>query len=194
MPELAPLVSITALLAFTTPGVGQQLHPLSTQIALGLARRSPPSAGASTTEGLQLVVRASRALTPRVGLVAEASVTRYGDESVFSALICPQGQICLDWPGQATGLAMAGLGAGLQPRINLGSLDFEVTATIGGYWLFRRATPLPAAAPGARATVGLGLPIGARTRVLLEAGALHLAAPGARDGNTRHIGIGVSFN
>jgi hypothetical protein len=126
--------------------------------------------------------------------VAEASVTRYGNETLIFPALCPVGQVCLDQPGQARGLAMAGLAAGLQPRLRLGLLELQITTTVGGYWLFYRATPVAAVAPGARATLGLALPIGERTRVLLEAGALYLTARGARDGNTRHLGIGVSFN
>jgi hypothetical protein len=123
--------------------------------------------------------------------VAEASVTRYGNETFILPARC---QVCLDQPGQARGLAMAGLAAGLQPRLSLGLLELQITTTVGGYWLFYRATPVAAVAPGARVTLGLGLPIGEHTRVLLETGALYLTAPGARDGDTRHLGIGVSFN
>jgi hypothetical protein len=89
---------------------------------------------------------------------------------------------------------MTGLAAGLQPRLMAGPLQVGVATTIGAYWLFRRAPPLPAAAPGARATLGLELPIGTRTRVVLEGGALILFAPGAHDAHSRHLGIGVGFN
>jgi hypothetical protein len=194
MLKLAPLVSITTLLAVTTPSLAQRPHQLSTQVVLSLARRSWPSAGASTTEGLQLAARVGRALVPRLAVMAEVSVTRYGDETLALADLCSQGQVCLNQPGQVPGLVMAGLAAGLQPWVSLGPLELQLTTTIGGYWLIHRPTPVAAVAPAARATLGLRLPLGARARVLLEAGALHLTAPGARDGNTRHVGIGVSFN
>jgi hypothetical protein len=190
-------ISLTALLgmlSLATPTVGQQSPRLSTQAGLALARRVAPTAGASSTDGVQLLTRATRFLTRHVGLVAEGSVTRFPDETVIFAALCPRGQVCLDRRRQVPGLAMAGLAAGLQPRLGMGPLQLGVTATLGGYWLFHRASGVAGVAPGARASLGLGVPIGTRTRVVLEAGALHLLAPGTHDARVRHLGIGVAFN
>jgi hypothetical protein len=69
-----------------------------------------------------------------------------------------------------------------------------VPTTVGGYWLYHHGAGPAASAPGARATLGPGLPVGARVNILLKGGALELLRRELHEADLCHLGIGVALN
>jgi hypothetical protein len=89
---------------------------------------------------------------------------------------------------------MVSLAGGIQPRVMMGPLQLRVTTTAGGYWMYRRASDLPALAPGLRAGLGLGLPSGMHSYIVLQASVLRLIGSTVHDANSRQLGLSFAVN
>ena len=188
------LVSLTAcLLLLSRAAAAQASHPHFMQVAFGPALRTAGPVSAAGSQGISVVARGGLHLLPHLGLVTEVSVARFTAPPLTLALLCPLGVMCRRQI-QPPGLGLLGVTAGLQPHVQAGPVALRLTASVGGYWLYDRASSFAALTPGAQATVGLGLPIGGRLQVLVEGGAAQLWRAGLHEANTRHIHIGVALN
>lgn len=190
MPRLTPAVVAVLCILQAGSAAAQESPRWFGQVTFGPASRT----AAGPTGGFHVDGRGGILLTPHLGLVAGLSVARFSDETAVISILCPQNSPCLPSLFQIRGLSIAGLSVGLQPRLHAGPLEFAVTGTAGGYWLFHRGSQLPALSPGVQGAVSLGLPIVSRLRILLEGNATHMLRPGASEANTRRLGIGVGFN
>ena len=182
------------ILLAAPPALAQQAPRYSGQAILGMAVRPVPAQVAAATDGFQVLARGGLRLRPFLHLVTEFSLATFADEPRIVPILCPAPGPCPSALHTIPGLGVAGLALGLQPRIEAGPLEVFATATAGGYWLYHHVSGLPAAAPGARVTFGLGLPVGARVHILLEGSALQLLRQGLHEAETRHLGIGVALN
>jgi hypothetical protein len=193
----APYLIVACVALGAVPrATAQTSMPLSAEAGLGIAMRSDPRAGASSTNGIQAQFRVGTGLNRYLRLVGEASFTRFPDEDLIFASVCPVGVPCLPTRqgASATGLGMVSVAAGLQPRVAVGPLQLRLTTTAGGYWLYHRASGLPGLAPGVRAGLGLGFPVGVHSYVVLQASVLRLLGSAIHDANSRQLGIGFAFN
>jgi hypothetical protein len=171
---------------------GQTGPHVGAEALLGVARRNPNTLNLPT-DGIQGLVRVGYAVTPYLRVVGGASLTRFADQDLIVASLCPSGMTCAKGFGMIPGLGLAGLSVGLQPVLPVGPLQLRVTGLGGGYWLYHHGAALPGAATGVEGAVSLGLPIGERLRVLLEGRVVHLFGTAAAAGNSRHLGIGVAL-
>ena len=196
MRTLRPALLSLLLAAATGPLAAQEAPRLSGQFLFGLAHRSPDNFSSIGSNGLLLLSRGGYRLGSGVNLIGEVSVTRFsgGGDMLAVPILCLPGVLCSQQFTRPQQVAAAGMSVGLQPHLELGGLRLMAGATLGGYWLYRHESGMPGAAPGFRGSLGLGLPIGGRWHILLEASALHMLRSGLSGANARNIGIGVGVN
>jgi len=178
------------LLAAATSLAAQQAPRLSGEAVIGLAHRSPANFTTAEAEGFHALARGGLRLDAHLRLVGELSLTRYAGQLLNVPMLCPQ-PVCVPSLRNSAGLSFAGFAVGLQPHVDLSPIRLTAGATVGGYWLFHHDNGMPDNAPALRGTVGLGLPIGGRVHILLEASALRMLKDGARQADSRSVGIGV---
>jgi hypothetical protein len=192
MRSLLPALSLV-LLAGSVATAQERSH-LSAQIGLGLAVRKESNQVTGATDGFYAVGRVGLPLRPGLGVVSELSLTSYPDEPVAVPVLCPQPGLCSRGAFTASGFGLAGIAFGLQPRFGRGPVQVLLTATAGGYWMYRRPVAAPSTAAGFRGSLGLGLRIDPRVRVLLEGSGLYLAGHSVNAANSRQFGLGLVLN
>jgi hypothetical protein len=189
-------VVLLAVCAIARPGTlgAQTSSGVSFQAAfsVGWRRDSPTIAG--STQGLHVAARAGWLFRPHLRLLGELGLLRYADDDLPAGILCPQPGPCSSGLSSRPGLGITGLAAGLQATLGPGPLQLVLTGTGGGYWLYHRPSALPASAVGLRGSLGLGIQIDPRVRLLLEGGGLYFPGTRAHDATTREFGLGVMLH
>ena len=172
----------------------QEPTRISLQAGLGVAFRAESPYVAGSTDGLHAAARLGFSVSPSFRLVGELSLTRYPDAALNVPSLCPQPGPCPRSPTSLPGLGVTGIAVGVQPQLGGGPLRLLLTATAGGYWLYHRNPSLPASAVGLRGSLGLGLDVDPRVRVVMEGGGLYFVHGRAHHANTRHVGLGFMLH
>jgi hypothetical protein len=186
-------IALLAVWAIAGPGTlgAQTSSNVSFQAAFGVGWRRDSPAIAGSTQGLQLAARVGWFLRPHLRLLGELSLLRYADDTRPAGVLCPSPGPCAAGLSSLPGLGVSGVAAGLQGTLGPGPLQLVVTGTGGGYWLYHRPSALPSSAVGLRGSLGLGIRIDPRVRLLLEGGCLYFPGTRAHDGTTREFGLGL---
>ncbi len=171
----------------SSPGLAQSLEG-----TIGLAHRS--DAQGAPPDGVHSAIRLGTPLTRGLHLITGASWTRFDDQRLAYPATCTLSPAGCTGLGSVPGLGMASLGLGLQSVIPLAGVELRPSALVSGYWLYHRPSNQGPTAAGTDLGLGLGLPVGTRSRILLEARWVHLFGSSGNVGSSRRIGVGVALN
>lgn len=163
------------------------------EAVVGLAHRSPTTQDLPL-DGFQAAARVGYPLVKHLRLLAALTWTTYSDHDGFAAILCPQPTPgCGTGQASIPGLGMAAATIGLEPVLPLGGLEVRPSGMVGGFWLYHHASGLPDQAFGFDAGLALGLPIGARERILLEGRWVRLRGTAGSAGNSQRLNAGLAL-
>ena len=192
MPGIFAFFAVAGLMAAASPVMAQTASPYFVQGLFGAAFRDVGLIGSN--HGVFFLGRGGVRLSRNLGVIGEASVSRYPRRDLGFPDCGRYDCASADFVTSTPGLAVMGLAVGLQPRVQLGAVSLMASGTIGAYAPYNSVPMFPNVKAGLHASVGAGLPIGSRFEALLEVGGTHYLNHFSRQTDGLSFNLGFAIN
>lgn len=193
MRRFIALATLTLAFAHASRGEAQS-GPTALEAVVGLVHRSPTAQDLSQ-DGVQAALRIAVRRGRTLRILTGVSWTRLPDQDLIQPVYCPQpGTPCAAGKRTIPGLGMLGTTLGLEAVWHPAGFELRPSAMGGGYALYHRPTGTPSLALGFDLGLGLGLPIGAHERILLEGRWVRLLGEAGDAGSGRRLNIGIALH